>query len=619
MTTSLPVVSGVLAMLFLQSSLVLAAGLLLARAVSRAGALAESSVLRVAVIAVVLCPLATAALRAADVANPWMSVYRGMQASALQQPPAPALRGTPPAPPARGVTAVASPATADVKSLWSVSLLVSLAWAAICGGLLARLARGIFRVEVLRAAATPAPGGTARFCEGIAKAMGIAPPAVFSCAAVKSPCVIGIRNPLVLLPPENNARAGQALQCVLIHELAHIARRDCLWMVLGRVLSALFFFQPLLFAALRRLESLSDDIADDYVVKWGGGRADYAGQLVDLAQRNSRLPAGYVCAGTLPFASALGRRVQRILDEARPIRLALGRGAWCALFSGGMAVTLVAASMGCVPASGNSQAGNVQQDKEEKERVIPEAQAPEFVDDPDVIGVWESVSFVKQIEDFKPQSPPNLTLYWKGIEIMPGGRTSGPWVWSKGILHHPGDRTNAAYTIKKMNDATYLFVEWMSGDVTFRGMTPQYYVLKLTGPSNAKPIDLGLVDPRKYLSETPPAFVSDPAVLGKWEVVDFVRDSGDFQPGIKKWTGDLDFLQAFDFQPQGKLVKKVAGKPYGDDLWSQGVIWSPHGNTLSKYIIKEIDGNRFMFFEWVSGDVTIRHQSPWYYVFQFQP
>jgi bla regulator protein BlaR1 len=32
------------------------------------------------------------------------------------------------------------------------------------------------------------------------------------------------------------------------------------------------------------------------------------------------------------------------------------------------------------------------------------------------------------------------------------------------------------------------------------------------------------------------------------------------------------------------------------------------------YTIKEIDGNLYMFFEWISGDVTIRGQKPCYYV-----
>ncbi len=36
--------------------------------------------------------------------------------------------------------------------------------------------------------------------------------------------------------------------------------------------------------------------------------------------------------------------------------------------------------------------------------------------------------------------------------------------------------------------------------------------------------------------------------------------------------------------------------------------------TASKYIIKEIDGGKYMFFEWKSGDYTIRGMKPYYYV-----
>jgi hypothetical protein len=104
---------------------------------------------------------------------------------------------------------------------------------------------------------------------------------------------------------------------------------------------------------------------------------------------------------------------------------------------------------------------------------------PPFVDDPAVIGEWKSVDFVQKMDDFKPGKQLwTGDLYLKGMTFMAGGRTGGPWQWSKGVLFHPGDKSLGKYEIKELGGARYLFMEWISGDVLIRGQAPRYYVLK---------------------------------------------------------------------------------------------------------------------------------------------
>jgi hypothetical protein len=95
------------------------------------------------------------------------------------------------------------------------------------------------------------------------------------------------------------------------------------------------------------------------------------------------------------------------------------------------------------------------------------------------VGRWRSVDFVREMEEFEPgvKSWPG-DLYLKDLEFMKDGRTSGPCTWKKGSLWHPGDRTKAKYVIKEIDGVKYLFMEWISGDVTKRGRKPWYYVLK---------------------------------------------------------------------------------------------------------------------------------------------
>lgn len=111
-----------------------------------------------------------------------------------------------------------------------------------------------------------------------------------------------------------------------------------------------------------------------------------------------------------------------------------------------------------------------------------------FENDPDMLGRWESVDFVKEIKDFDPTSKNWIDdLYLKEIEIKSGGEAniecpedylkSGNY-WTKGLLISKVNKTASKVVIQEINNSTYMFYEWKSGDYIFRGMKPFYYVLK---------------------------------------------------------------------------------------------------------------------------------------------
>jgi hypothetical protein len=114
----------------------------------------------------------------------------------------------------------------------------------------------------------------------------------------------------------------------------------------------------------------------------------------------------------------------------------------------------------------------------------PEARRVDRIDYPHVgdkavIGLWRSVDFVDEINQFDPKVRQwQGDLYLKELEVLPGGKTSKAWTWTKGLLLHSGDKTASKYVIKTMAGATYMFLEWKSGDYVLRGMKPKYYVLE---------------------------------------------------------------------------------------------------------------------------------------------
>jgi bla regulator protein blaR1 len=119
----------------------------------------------------------------------------------------------------------------------------------------------------------------------------------------------------------------------------------------------------------------------------------------------------------------------------------------------------------------------------------------------------------------------------------------------------------------------------------------------------------------KKTDNTDYPFVNDPQIIGKWDVVDFVKEIGDFIPDNKNWIGSI-YLSELAFIKGGKMLSSIekGNLAYSEFNWTNGLIISIQEQTASKYIIKEIEGSKYMFFEWKSGDYSFRNMAPNYYV-----
>lgn len=109
-------------------------------------------------------------------------------------------------------------------------------------------------------------------------------------------------------------------------------------------------------------------------------------------------------------------------------------------------------------------------------------------------------------------------------------------------------------------------------------------------------------------------FADDPAVIGEWRSVDFVAEPSAFAPGAKRFGGDL-YLGGFKFFPGGKMAvlpNAPESAPWFN--WTRGAVTHNGDRTASRYTIKTLKGGTYMFFEWKSGDYTLRHRKPQYYV-----
>jgi beta-lactamase regulating signal transducer with metallopeptidase domain len=140
-------------------------------------------------------------------------------------------------------------------------------------------------------------------------------PRLYVHGSVASPFLAGILRPSIFLPSDFAQHSEPSEQrAVLAHELAHLERRDCAWNFAARLVCMLLWTQPLLWALCRQLEHISEEACDIAVVERDCPPREYANFLLTLAERRqaSRIQRA-IGVGVIPFRSAVGRRIQRIL------------------------------------------------------------------------------------------------------------------------------------------------------------------------------------------------------------------------------------------------------------------------------------------------------------------
>ncbi|MBN2584277.1 MAG: M56 family metallopeptidase [Planctomycetes bacterium] len=129
------------------------------------------------------------------------------------------------------------------------------------------------------------------------------------------PMVWGTLRPKLLLPAEAADWPHERLRAVLLHELAHVRRMDCLSKSVAHVAAAVHWFNPLVWLTFRRMQSEAERACDDLVLACGHRPADYAECVLEIA---SGLSTSLLAAqGGIAMArqSNLEGRLRAILDR----------------------------------------------------------------------------------------------------------------------------------------------------------------------------------------------------------------------------------------------------------------------------------------------------------------
>jgi len=133
--------------------------------------------------------------------------------------------------------------------------------------------------------------------------------------SIHTPLTWGAIRPVILLPAYLEEWSAGQRDVVIRHERAHIQRRDWLWQAFAQVITAVFWFHPLVWLAAAQMRQEAEHAADDATLVAGVQAPEYADRLMAVARQLSGCsPDAAVAMVRQP---ALTSRIAAILDTAR--------------------------------------------------------------------------------------------------------------------------------------------------------------------------------------------------------------------------------------------------------------------------------------------------------------
>jgi beta-lactamase regulating signal transducer with metallopeptidase domain len=203
----------------------------------------------------------------------------------------------------------------SVKVLTAIEIL----WAFLSFIMLIRLAGGYWALRSLKSGATPAPKDWQLQLRRLCASNGVGRhPRLLVSSAAAAPMSLGFLDPAIVIPQALLETLSHAeVEHIVLHELAHLRRRDDWSNLAQKLIEALLPIQPALYWIGHKL-SLEREIAcDDWVIAATGTAKPYAASLTKVAELSQWERAGILAAGAAGDRSQLFQRVHHMLHRTR--------------------------------------------------------------------------------------------------------------------------------------------------------------------------------------------------------------------------------------------------------------------------------------------------------------
>jgi len=256
--------------------------------------------------------------KAASPESPRVSIPRSQPEPVSEQAPAAA---------SRLVTAAVEHPLIRIRSGRILGAL-EIMWALLSFAMLARLGSGFRELRRLKADAIPAAAEWQLRLKSLSEINGVRRQVqLLVSSRIATPMSLGFLKPAILIPRALfDSLSDSELEHVVLHELAHLRRRDD-WTNLGqKLIEAILPIQPVVYWIGHRMSIEREMACDDWVVTTTGTAKRYAASLTKVAELSQWQHAGVLAVSATGNRSQLFSRVHHMLNPTRKAapKLALG-------------------------------------------------------------------------------------------------------------------------------------------------------------------------------------------------------------------------------------------------------------------------------------------------------
>ena len=168
-------------------------------------------------------------------------------------------------------------------------------------------------VRTALCAATPPPQRTKDALDAARRRLGLHHSIdLIASPTCEAPAVVRVLRPMIILPADGCASLDDdELESLLCHECAHVARRDNLLGVAEAILCSVFWFNPLVWLAHRRIAAVRETACDERVADVALPAETYVGALAKVCRT---LLAPRVPAVSCMASAHLKERIQHLMS-----------------------------------------------------------------------------------------------------------------------------------------------------------------------------------------------------------------------------------------------------------------------------------------------------------------